>query len=85
MYLKEMFLLSCHSCEFVSNSKEDSKLFNDKLISFNVKIVYMLTVRVNSFFTFKDKLSKMLPFRHAGLLHKSYGVLRIWPYFIFSQ
>ena len=43
--------------------KKIQKLFNDKLISFNVKIVYMLTVRVNSFFTFKDKLSKMLPFR----------------------
>ena len=56
MYLKEMLLLSYHSSEvlrfkFVSNYL---------LKSFILKILFTSPVRVRSFFTFKDKLSKML-------------------------
>ena len=40
--------------------KKLQKLFNDKLTSFNLKIVFTSPVRVKSFFTFKDKLPKML-------------------------
>ena len=36
------------------------KLFSDKLTSCNLKIVFKSPVRVKSFFTFKDKLPKML-------------------------
>ena len=36
------------------------KLFIDKLKSFILKILFTSPVRVRSFFTFKDKLSKML-------------------------
>ena len=36
------------------------KLFSDKLTSFNLKIVFTSPVRIKSFFTFKDKLPKML-------------------------
>ena len=61
MYLKEMFLLSCRFWKyFVSNSKETSKMFSDKLKSCDLKIVFTSPVRVKSFFAFKDKLPKML-------------------------
>ena len=40
--------------------KKLQKLFNDKLTSCNLKIVFTSPVRVKSFFTFKDKLTKML-------------------------
>ena len=40
--------------------KKLEKLFNDKLTSCNLKIVFMSPVRVISFFAFKDKLPKML-------------------------
>ena len=36
------------------------RLFSDKLTSRNLKIVFTSPVRVKSFFTFKDKLPKML-------------------------
>ena len=35
-------------------------LFSDKFTSFNLKIFFTSPVRVKSFFTFKDKLPKML-------------------------
>ena len=48
--------------------KKLQKLFNDKLTSFNSKIVFTSPVkRVKSFFTFKDKLPKMLI---SGLVYK---------------
>ena len=40
--------------------KKLQKLFSDKLKSCNLKIVFASPVRVKSFFTFKDKLLKML-------------------------
>ena len=40
--------------------KKLQKLFSDKLKSCNLKIVFTSPVRVKSFFTFKDKLPKML-------------------------
>ena len=40
--------------------KKLQKLFSDKLTSCNLKIVFTPPVRVKSFFTFKDKLPKML-------------------------
>ena len=40
--------------------KKLQKLFSDKLTSCNLKIVFTSPVRVKSFFTFKDKLPKML-------------------------
>ena len=40
--------------------KKLQKLFSDKLTSCNLKIVFMSSVRVKSFSTFKDKLPKML-------------------------
>ena len=40
--------------------KKLQKLFSDKLTYCNLKIVFMSTVRVKSFFTFKEKLPKML-------------------------
>ena len=43
------------------------KLFSNKLTSFNLKIVFTWPIRVKSFFTFKDKLPKMLL---SGLLYK---------------
>ena len=49
---------------FVSNSKEASKI---KLVSCNFKITFTLPVKVNNFFTFKDKLTKMLL---SGLVYK---------------
>ena len=36
--------------------KKIQKLFSDYLTSCNLKLVFTLPVRVNSFFTFKDKL-----------------------------
>ena len=47
--------------------KKLQKLFSDKLMSFNLKIVFTSPVRVESFFTFKDKLPKMLL---SGLVYK---------------
>ena len=43
------------------------KSFNDKLKSCNLKIVFTSPVRVKSFFTFNDKLLKMLL---SGLVSK---------------
>ena len=40
--------------------KKLHKLFSDKLLSCNLIIVFTSPVRVKIFFTFKDKLSKML-------------------------
>ena len=40
--------------------KKLQKLFSDKLTSCNLKIVFTSPVRVKSFFTFKDKVPKML-------------------------
>ena len=40
--------------------KKLQKLFSDKLTSCNLKIVFTPPVRVKGFFTFKDKLPKML-------------------------
>ena len=40
--------------------KKLQKLFSDILTSCNLKIVFTSPVRVKSFFTFKDKLPKML-------------------------
>ena len=62
MYLKEMFLLSYRSLGSTSFQirKKLQKLFSDKLTSCNLKIVFTSSVRVKSFFTFKDKLPKML-------------------------
>ena len=40
--------------------KKLQNLFSDKLTYCNLKIVFTSTVRVKSFFTFKDKLPKML-------------------------
>ena len=40
--------------------KKLQKLFSNKLTSCNLKIVFKSPVRVKSFFTFKDKLRKML-------------------------
>ena len=53
-----MFLLSYHSWEVLHFKFEI--LFSDKLTSCNLKIVFTQPVRVQSFFTFKDKLPKML-------------------------
>ena len=47
--------------------KKLQKLFNDKLMFCNLKIVFTSTVRDKSFFIFKDNLPKML---HSGLLYK---------------
>ena len=47
--------------------KKLQKLFNDKLTSCNLKIVFTSPIRVSSFFTFKDKLPKML---FSGLIYK---------------
>ena len=46
--------------------KKLQKLFSDKLTSCNLKIVFTSPVRVKSFFTFKDKLPKIL---HSGLVY----------------
>ena len=40
--------------------KKLQKLFSNKLTSCNLKIVFTSPVSVKSFFTFKDKLPKML-------------------------
>ena len=40
--------------------KKLQKLFSDKLMSCNLKIVFTSPVRVKSFFTFKDNLPKIL-------------------------
>ena len=47
--------------------KKLQKLFNDKVTSCNLKIVFTRPVRVKSLFTFKDKLPKMLL---SGLVYK---------------
>ena len=56
MYLKLPFL---ESTSFQIRKKLQ-KLFSDKLQSCNLKIVFTSPARVKSFFTFKDKLPKML-------------------------
>ena len=63
-----MFLLSYRSWEvFLSKSEKASKLFRDKLKSCNLKIDFTSPVIVKSFFTFMDKLPKMLL---LGLVYK---------------
>ena len=52
-------LLSLGSSSFQIRKKLQ-KFFSDKLTSRNLKIVFTSPVRVKSFFTFKDKLPKML-------------------------
>ena len=47
--------------------KKLQKLFNDKLTSCNLKIIFTSPVRVKSFFTFKDKLTEILL---SGLIYK---------------
>ena len=47
--------------------KKFQELFSDNLTSCNSKIVFMSSVRVKNFFTFKDKLRKMLL---SGLVYK---------------
>ena len=47
--------------------KKLQKLFSDKLTSCNLKIVFTSPVRAKSFFTFKDKLPKIL---HSGLVYQ---------------
>ena len=47
--------------------KKLQKLFNDKLTSCNLKIMFMSPVRIKTFFIFKDKLLKML---RSGLVYK---------------
>ena len=65
MYLKEMFLLSYRSSEVIR--KKLQKLFSDKLTFCNLKVVFTPPVRVKNFFSFKDKLPKMLL---SGLIYK---------------
>ena len=43
--------------------KKHQKIFSNKLTSCNLKIAFTSPVSVKSFFTFKDKLPKMLTFR----------------------
>ena len=45
--------------------KKLQKLFSDKLTSCNLKIDFASPVKVKSFFTFKDKLRKMLLSEHV--------------------
>ena len=61
MCLKERFskLLFLGSTLFEIRKKL-KKLFSGKLTSSNLKIIFTSPVRVKSFFTFKDKLPKML-------------------------
>ena len=47
--------------------KKLQKLFTDKLLSRTLKIVFTLPVRMKSFFTFNDKIPKMLL---SGLIYK---------------
>ena len=47
--------------------KKLQRLFSDKLISSNLKIVFTSPVKVKSFSTFQDKLPKMLL---SGLVYK---------------
>ena len=47
--------------------KKFQKLFNDKLTVCNLKIVFTSSVRVKDFFTFEDKLPKILL---SGLVYK---------------
>ena len=66
--LKNVFIKSpfLGSTSFQIRSKL-RKLFSDKLTSHNLKIVFTSPVSIKTFFTFKDKLSKMLP---SGLVYK---------------
>ena len=59
----ELSFLGCTSFKF---RKKLQKLFGDKLTSCNLKLVFTSPVRVKSFFTFKDKLPKLL----SGLVYK---------------
>ena len=52
------------------------KLFNDGLTSCNLKIIFTSPVRVKRFFTFKDKLPKMLL---SGLVTSTSTVAAILP------
>ena len=47
--------------------KKLQKLFSDKLTFCNLKVVFAPPVRVKNFFSFKDKLPKMLL---SGLIYK---------------
>ena len=63
VFVKLPFLGSTSS----QTRKKVQKLFSDKLTSCNLKIVFTSPVRVESFFTFKDRLPKMLP---SGLVYQ---------------
>ena len=65
MYLKEK--LSFLGSTLFQIRKKLQNLFSDKLTSCNLKVVFTSPVRVKSFFTFKDKLPKMLP---SGLVYQ---------------
>ena len=69
MYLKEMFYVKLPFLGITSFQIRIKlqKLVNDKLTSCNLKIAFTSPVRVKSFFTFKDKLPKMLL---SGLVYK---------------
>ena len=62
IYLKEMFFVALPYLGSTSFQiwKKLQKLLSDKLTSCNLKIVSTSPFRVKSFFTFKDKLPKML-------------------------
>ena len=59
-----MFFLSCRSWEVLCFK---FKYFVDKLTSCNLKIVFTSPVRVKSYFTFRNKLPKMLL---SGVVYK---------------
>ena len=77
--------------------KKLQKLFSDKLTSCNLKIAFTSPVRVKSFFTFKDKLPKMLlsglvyQYKCGGCNATNYGKtkhhfkVRIWEHLVISH
>ena len=62
--------------------KKLQKLFSDKLTSCNLKIVFTSPVRVKSFFTFKDKLPKMLL---SGLFYMYVESPNLWTFRHFTS
>ena len=62
--------------------KKLQKLFSDKLTSCNLKVVFTSSVRVKSFFTFKDKFPKMLlsglvyQYKYGGCNATYYGKIK---------
>ena len=55
-----MFKLPFLESTLFQIQKKLQKLFSDKLMPCNLKLVFTSPVRVKSFFTFKNKLPKML-------------------------